>query len=170
MDLQIHICSVCAHLQMDLQIHRTKRSLESSGCWTRPLKHSGYQPQITSMCDNQKVMYSGGTSTHQTKEGIRGRNPASKNLLARYLLCMCKFADGLCSVCAHVMGSADMQIYICSVCAHLQMDSAVYAHVHMWSDLQMCTNIYAVYGHIRRAHTYDLHGHGGAGLFKCAHI
>jgi len=46
---------VCIGFLYTAQKARTKSFLESSGCQTRPLQTSGYQPQLTQMGENQKV-------------------------------------------------------------------------------------------------------------------
>jgi len=69
--------------EVSLSLFRTKNFLKFSGCRTHPLEISRYRPLLTQIGENRKVLEFKVNGTNQTKEGTRGRNPASKKLLRR---------------------------------------------------------------------------------------
>jgi len=54
----------CKHLCTFL---RTKSSLESIGCRTRPLETNGYRPRLTQIGEHRKIILFGVNGTKQTK-------------------------------------------------------------------------------------------------------
>jgi len=102
----------------------TKNFLGSSGCWTRPLKTSGYGYRLTQIGENRKVVWFGVDGTNQTKEGIRGRKPASKKFLGRAIF----VTDmGLCVTYARVLHSfvlldtMERNLLYCPICARAEV-------------------------------------------------
>jgi len=84
--LSVYMLSIfykCTCKYTSISLSHPKNSLESSGRRTRPLKTSRYQPRLTQMGENQKVLEFKVHGTNQTKEGIRVRNPAFKKPFGR---------------------------------------------------------------------------------------